>query len=107
LLESPLDQIEPYQTFRQALTSKFLPCSDNPTRVQTNLVKEMQQEQPQFYASLASHLTAEEQNTIQATFAQAQAIAAQQQQQILQAQQQAVAQGSAPNSATLSNGGAT
>jgi importin-7 len=65
----------------------------------------MQQEQPQFYASLASHLTAEEQNTIQATFAQAQAIAAQQQQQIMQQQQQ---QGSAGGAApTLSNGGPT
>ena len=54
-----------------------------------------------------AHLTAEEQNTIQATFAQAQAIAVQQQQQLLQ-QQQAVGLGSpggaAPN---LSNGGAT
>jgi hypothetical protein len=68
---------------------------------------EMQQEQPQFYASLASHLTAEEQNTIQATFAQAQAIAVQQQQQLLQ-QQQAVGLGS-PGGAPppLSNGGAS
>jgi hypothetical protein len=42
----------------------------------------MQQEQPQFYASLASHLSADEQNVIQAVFNQAdeQMVLAQQQQ---------------------------
>jgi len=33
----------------------------------------MQQEQPQFYASLAAHLNAEEQTIIQSVFAQAEA----------------------------------
>ncbi len=42
----------------------------------------MQQEQPQFYASLTSHLSSEEQTIIQAAFAQAEAqIAVSQQQQ--------------------------
>lgn len=33
----------------------------------------MQQDQPQFYASLASHLSADEQNVIQGAFQQAEA----------------------------------
>ncbi|KAJ9155365.1 Importin-beta domain-containing protein [Pleurostoma richardsiae] len=65
LLESPLDKIEPYQIFRGALMT-------------------LQQEQPQFYASLASHLTNDEQAVIQAVVQQAEA-------QQLVAQQQAAA----------------
>ena len=55
----------------------------------------MEQEQPQFYASLASHLSAEEKSIVQSVFAQAEAqiVMAQQlqQQQQQQPQQQAVA----------------
>ncbi|KAK1830277.1 armadillo-type protein [Podospora conica] len=52
LLESPLDKIDPYIVFK------------------TSLMK-MQQEQPQFYTSLTSHLTAEEQTVITAACQQA------------------------------------
>ncbi|KAI0017885.1 importin-beta domain-containing protein [Xylariomycetidae sp. FL0641] len=52
LLESPLDKIEPYQLFR-------------------NVLMKMQQEQPQFYASLTSHLSADEQNVVQSAIHQA------------------------------------
>ena len=57
----------------------------------------MEQEQPQFYASLASHLSAEEKSIVQSVFAQAEAQIVmaqqlqQQQQQQQQPQQQAVA----------------
>lgn len=59
----------------------------------------MQQEQPQFYASLASHLSAEEQTIIQAVFnqAEAQLVMAQQQQQQAAAAQQGAAPGGAMN----------
>ncbi|KAJ6784534.1 hypothetical protein PWT90_06070 [Aphanocladium album] len=62
LLESPLDKVEPYQLFRGTLLK-------------------MQQEQPQFYSSLAGHLSPEEQNVLQSIVAKAEAIAAQQAQQ--------------------------
>jgi len=88
LLESPLDKIEPYQIFRASLMR-------------------MEQEQPQFYASLASHLSAEEKSIVQSVFAQAEAQIVmaqqlQQQQQQQQPQQQAVA-----NQGPGVNGGAS
>lgn len=57
----------------------------------------MQQEQPQFYATLAGHLTAEDQSVIQTVMVKADEIATQQAQ--LLAQQQAVLAGNvgAPN----------
>jgi hypothetical protein len=67
LLESPLDKIEPYQLFR-------------------NTLMKMQQEQPQFYSSLAGHLTADDQNVIQSVMVKADEIAVQQAQQAQQAQ---------------------
>ncbi|KAI8675426.1 hypothetical protein NCS57_00443700 [Fusarium keratoplasticum] len=78
LLESPLDKVEPYQLFRATLMK-------------------MQQEQPQFYATLAGHLTAEDQSVIQTVMVKADEIATQQAQ--LLAQQQAVLAGNvgAPN----------
>lgn len=63
----------------------------------------MQQEQPQFYASLASHLTAEEQGVIQAAFQQAEANA--RAMQLAYAQQEADQQAAAAATAAL-NGGA-
>ncbi|KLU90519.1 hypothetical protein MAPG_10372 [Magnaporthiopsis poae ATCC 64411] len=78
LLETPLEKLEPYQIFRTALLR-------------------MQQEQPQFYASLAGHLTPDEQNLVQGVVNQAEALILVQQQQ---QQQQALAQGA-------SNGGAS
>jgi hemerythrin superfamily protein len=71
------------------------------------LATEMQQEQPQFYASLANHLSAEEQGVIQNTMTKADEIAAQQAQQAQQAQllaQQQAQAGVAPGAA---NGGAS
>ncbi|KAJ4147348.1 hypothetical protein LMH87_001878 [Akanthomyces muscarius] len=62
LLESPLDKVEPYQLFSGTLLK-------------------MQQEQPQFYSSLAGQLSPEEQNVLQSIVAKAEAIAAQQAQQ--------------------------
>lgn len=79
LLESPLDKVEPYQTFRASLMS-------------------LQRDQPQFYSSLASHLTAEEQTIIQSVIQQAEA-----QQLVAQAQAQQAAAGGAP----AVNGGAS
>lgn len=59
------------------------------------LLTGMQQEQPQFYATLAGHLTPDEQNLVQGVVNQAEALILVQQQQ---QQQQALAQGA-------SNGG--
>ncbi|PNP49445.1 hypothetical protein THARTR1_09767 [Trichoderma harzianum] len=78
LLESPLDKIEPYQLFRATLLK-------------------MQQDQPQFYANLASHLSGEEQGLIQDIIVKAEEVAQAQ----LQAQQ---AEMIAPHAAA--NGGA-
>ncbi|KAK5998970.1 putative importin [Cladobotryum mycophilum] len=72
LLESPLDKIEPYQLFRATLLK-------------------MQQEQPQFYSSLASHLSTEDQSVIQTIIVRAEEVAA----QMLQAQQAGIANGGA------------
>jgi hypothetical protein len=47
----------------------------------TNICAGLQQEQPQFYQSLASHLSAEEQNVIQNAYNQAEALAIQAQQE--------------------------
>ncbi|KAJ4417195.1 Nonsense-mediated mRNA decay protein 5 [Gnomoniopsis sp. IMI 355080] len=54
LLESPLDKLEPYQIFRSCLIR-------------------LQQEQPQFYTGLSSHLSADEQAVIQTVVQQAEA----------------------------------
>ncbi|RCI13948.1 hypothetical protein L249_8181, partial [Ophiocordyceps polyrhachis-furcata BCC 54312] len=67
-LESQLDKIEPYQTFK-------------------SIIMRMQQEQPQFYASLAGHLSAEDQSMIQTVMNKADEIAAQQAQDLLTQQQ--------------------
>ncbi|KAH7029444.1 importin-7 [Microdochium trichocladiopsis] len=58
LLESPLDRVEPYQLFRGVLMK-------------------MQQENPQFYQGLASHLSADEQAVVQHAVGQAETVAAQ------------------------------
>ncbi|KAM3523812.1 hypothetical protein MY4038_008024 [Beauveria bassiana] len=62
LLESPLDKVEPYQLFSGTLLK-------------------MQQEQPQFYSSLAGALSPDEQNVLQSIIAKAEGIAAHQAQQ--------------------------
>ena len=59
----------------------------------------MQQEQPQYYANLAGHLSAEEQNLIQTIMVKADEVAAQQaQQEQLLAQQGQLPPGTAPPS---------
>ncbi|KAJ2901850.1 putative importin-beta domain-containing protein [Zalerion maritima] len=72
LLESPLDKIEPYTLFRDT-------------------IMKMQQGHPQFYQHLASHLTQEDRNVIDATFNQALINEQAAQQALLQQQQQAAA----------------
>ncbi len=58
----------------------------------------MQQEQPQYYASLAGHLSAEEQNMIQTVMAKADEVAAEQaRQEQLLAQQGQMAAGAPPS----------
>ncbi|KAG6092713.1 hypothetical protein E4U14_000552, partial [Claviceps sp. LM454 group G7] len=70
LLNSALDKIEPYQLFKATLMK-------------------MQQERPQFYANLASHLSVEEQNMLQSIIVKADEVAAHQAQQALQQAQAA------------------
>ncbi|KAK1758370.1 nonsense-mediated mRNA decay protein 5 [Echria macrotheca] len=57
LLESPLDKIDPYTTFKSSLMK-------------------LQQEQPQFYATLTAHLTADERTIIHGVCEQADAAVA-------------------------------
>ncbi|KAI1811944.1 importin-beta domain-containing protein [Poronia punctata] len=68
LLESPLDKIEPYQLLRGTLLK-------------------MQQENPQFYTNITSHLSPDEQSVLQAAFNQAEANAQAAMQQVAQAAQ--------------------
>ena len=70
LLETPLDKIEPYQLFRNALMSKSFP-----SRLLNNElnVLELQQEQPQLYESLTTNLNPEEQTIVQGVVHQADA----------------------------------
>jgi len=57
LLDTPLDKVEPYQLFKNALMK-------------------LQQEQPQLYESLTTNLNPEEQNIVQGVIHQADVIAA-------------------------------
>lgn len=92
LLESPLDKLEPYQIFSSCLMSKIVllflvHSADWANLAFSLLLLGLQQEQPQFYSSLSSHLSAEEQGVIQSVVQQAEAnsVAAQQQAQQLAA----------------------
>lgn len=86
LLESPLDKLEPYQIFSSCLMSKFafflLPLF---VLISDESFPGLQQEQPQFYSGLSSHLSAEEQGVIQSVVQQAEANQALAQQQQLAA----------------------
>ncbi|KAI0169799.1 ARM repeat-containing protein [Hypoxylon sp. FL1284] len=77
MLESPLDKVEPYQLFRSVLMK-------------------MQQDNPQFYTSLASTLSADEQAVIQTAVHQAEA----HEQAALQAAQNSQAGADAANGAS-------
>ena len=83
LLETPLDKIEPYQLFRDALMSRL----KFKTHLYsfTNAYPELQQEQPQLYGTLTTNLSPDEQTVVQNVVHQAEANAA----QALLAQQQA------------------
>lgn len=85
LLESPLDKLEPYQIFSSCLMSRFPPAHGLGSA--NTILLGLQQEQPQFYSGLSSHLSAEEQGVIQSVVQQAEAnsVAAQQQAQQLAA----------------------
>lgn len=91
-MESPLDKIEPYQLFKGTLLSKWCDVWPDASRAErTDACPEMQQEQPQFYASLAGHLSPEEQNMLQSIMVKADEVAAQQQAELEQQQQQLMA----------------
>ncbi len=79
MLETALDKIEPYGLFRGALMGELSRAAAEETRW-ANATAALQQEQPQFYTSLTSHLSADEQNIITAVCQQAenQALIAQQ-----------------------------
>ncbi|KAH7358612.1 importin-7 [Plectosphaerella cucumerina] len=77
LLESPLDKVDPYQLFSATLMR-------------------MEEQQPQFYASLASHLSAEDQAGLQSIMAKASE----------NAQAQLLAQQQVEATAQAANGGA-
>ncbi len=76
LLETPLDKIEPYQLFKNALMSMLaFACSFS--GIQMLMKIELQAEQPQLYESLTTILSPEEQSIVQSVVHQADAIAAQ------------------------------
>lgn len=103
LLESPLDKIEPYQLFRATLMSK--PATLPHISVRPNpVMAEMQQEQPQYYTTLAGTLSADDQGTIQNVMVKADEIA---NQQALQAQMLAQQQGGTTPTPGSINGGAS
>ncbi|PHH61237.1 hypothetical protein CDD81_671 [Ophiocordyceps australis] len=84
LLESPLDKIEPYQLFKATLMR-------------------LQQEQPQYYANLATHLSAEDQSMLQGIMMKADELAVQQAQLLAQQQQQGQGQRPGPGQAPAGN----
>lgn len=72
LLESPLDKVEPYGLFKGVLMSKsrnFIPFPTRSTMLTSHV--ELQSENPQFYQSLAQHLSPDEQSVIQSAVNQA------------------------------------
>lgn len=71
LLESPLDKLEPYTIFRSCLLRKYSKLLMEEQHL-TYLIG-LQQEQPQFYTGLSSHLSADEQAVIQNVVALAEA----------------------------------
>ena len=71
LLESPLDKIDPYNIFKNSLLSKSFSAMAIRRALSLTVFPELQQEQPQYYASLTSHLSADEQTVITGVFQQA------------------------------------
>ena len=88
LLESPLDKIEPYGLFKGVLMSKSSRTCDSQEFIRSlTSFAELQQENPQFYQSLAQHLSPDEQNVIQGAVNQADVYAQNALQQAAQAAQ--------------------
>ncbi|KAK0655223.1 armadillo-type protein [Cercophora newfieldiana] len=71
LLESPLDKVDPYTTFRTSLMSMFRDSTLLHGSFELTRTAGLQQEQPQFYSSITAHLTADEQSVITAVCQQA------------------------------------
>lgn len=71
LLESPLDKLEPYTIFRSCLLRKLLTLLREDQQLTHSIG--LQQEQPEFYTGLSSHLSADEQGVIQTVVAMAEA----------------------------------
>ena len=63
LLESPLDRIDPYLAFRDSFKSKSW-RSRVTTMTVANISTELQEEQPQFCATLLTHLTPADQTAL-------------------------------------------
>jgi importin-7 len=77
LIESPLDGVEPYGLFKDALLSKcYFNLRDYAASHCTNKVIEMQAEQPQLYENVTKNLGPDEQGIIQTVVHQADAISA-------------------------------
>lgn len=75
LLETPLDKIEPYALFRDALMSR---CFAPLLMIINWPSPELNREQPQLYSQLTGNLSPEEQQVVQGVVQQADALAAQQ-----------------------------
>lgn len=77
LLETPLDELEPYGLFKEGLMSKLLLAGLVPVVTLRFPVIGLQQEQPQFYENLMKQLEPQEQQVLQAAVQQADIVAAQ------------------------------
>ena len=79
LLETPLDKVEPYGMFKDALMSKshYSPPNYPDMKHVLIIITELQAEQPALYTSLTSNLSSEEQQIVQSVVQQADTIAAQ------------------------------
>lgn len=75
LLETPLDEVEPYGLFKQCLLSLW------PILKSISIIADcflaLQREQPQFYTNLMGQLNAQEQQILQSAVLQADAVAQQ------------------------------
>ena len=66
LLSTPLDKVEPYSTFKQALLSKYLGFICSSRVCESDIViADLQQEQPPLYESLTKILNPDEQQIVQ------------------------------------------
>jgi hypothetical protein len=73
LLETPLDNIEPYQLFRNALLGMYILSSKLSDLFFANRFIELQQQQPQIYEGLTKGLSPDEQNVIKGVVHEAEA----------------------------------